>query len=82
MCLFFQPPAANVAPSLDTSDMDPELARYLNRNYWQGKADDSHKTGGGGSGGSGVSTTQPSAPMTSQNASQDRADEVGLRACV
>ena len=78
MCLFSQPPAANVAPSLDTSDMDPELARYLNRNYWQGKADEGHKTGGGGSG---VSTTQPSAPMTSQNASQDRADEVGLRAC-
>ena len=60
--------------------MDPELARYLNRNYWQGKADEGqHKTGGGGAGG--VSTTQPSAPMTSQNASQDRADEVGLRAC-
>ena len=56
--------------------MDPELARYLNRNYWQGKADEGHKTGGGGSG---VSTTQPSAPMTSQNASADRADEVGSR---
>ena len=34
---------------LDTSDMDPELARYLNRNYWEGK----------------VQTTQPSAPAAS-----------------
>ena len=26
------------APVIDTSDMDPELARYLNRNYWQQKS--------------------------------------------
>lgn len=39
------------APMIDTSDMDPELARYLNRNYWQQKSVDIK-----------ASTTQPSAP--------------------
>ncbi len=28
-----------MAPMMDTSDMDPELARYLNRNYWEKKND-------------------------------------------
>lgn len=36
---------------IDTSDMDPELARYLNRNYWQQKSMDIK-----------VSNMQPSAP--------------------
>lgn len=36
----------------DTSEMDPELAHYLNRNYWEQKHDVGLK----------VSTTQPSAP--------------------
>ena len=40
------------APMIDTSDMDPELARYLNRNYWQQKHEEIK-----------VSTTQPSAPV-------------------
>ena len=44
-----QQPQTPVAPSLDTSEMEPELARYLNRNYWEGKAQ----------------TTQPSAPAAS-----------------
>ena len=32
--------------------MDPELARYLNRNYWQKRSEDTAKT----------ATTMPSAP--------------------
>lgn len=36
---------------IDTSEMDPELARYLNRNYWEQK----HEEIKG-------SNTQPSAP--------------------
>ncbi len=48
------------APVLDTSDMDPELARYLNRNYWEQKQD----TAGGSTGPvESMSTTQPSAPV-------------------
>ena len=39
--------------TIDTSDMDPELARYLNRNYWQQKSVEMKTS---------VSTTQPSAP--------------------
>ncbi len=39
---------------LDTSDMDPELARYLNRNYWEQKQD--VKTADS------APTTTPSAP--------------------
>lgn len=42
---------AVAAPVIDTSDMDPELARYLNRNYWQQKSVDIK-----------ASATQPSAP--------------------
>lgn len=38
---------------IDTSDMDPELARYLNRNYWEQKQVEIHSP----------STTQPSAPV-------------------
>ncbi|KAH3861980.1 hepatocyte growth factor-regulated tyrosine kinase substrate-like [Dreissena polymorpha] len=40
------------APMIDTSDMDPELARYLNRNYWQQKSENIK-----------VTVTQPSAPV-------------------
>ena len=55
--------------TLDTSDMDPELARYLNRNYWEQK----QETGGGASSEQGAvkaattSTTQPSAPAAAAN---------------
>ena len=38
-------------PTIDTSDMDPELARYLNRNYWVQRSEEN------------VSTTTPSAPV-------------------
>ena len=41
---------------IDTSDMDPELARYLNRNYWQQKSVEIRPS-------SNVATTQPSAPV-------------------
>lgn len=48
---------------LDTSDMDPELARYLNRNYWEQKQDEIK-----------VSTTPsaPSAPVASAVNSEAR----------
>ena len=39
---------------IDTADMDPELARYLNRNYWQQKFEDIK---------SNPTVTQPSAPI-------------------
>ncbi|CAH1794150.1 unnamed protein product, partial [Owenia fusiformis] len=53
-----------VAPMMDTSDMDPELARYLNRNYWQQKQEDLKS--------STVSTTTPSAPApTATSASSE-----------
>jgi growth factor-regulated tyrosine kinase substrate len=39
---------------MDTSDMDPELARYLNRNYWQQKSIEIK----------GNSGSQPSAPVS------------------
>ena len=38
--------------------MDPELARYLNRNYWQNKAQD-----GSGKAVAINNNTQPSAPV-------------------
>jgi len=41
------------APVIDTSDMDPELARYLNRNYWQQKSVELKSS---------ATVTQPSAP--------------------
>ncbi|GFR91664.1 hepatocyte growth factor-regulated tyrosine kinase substrate [Elysia marginata] len=51
------PVNATVAPMpLDTSDMDPELARYLNRHYWQQKSEEQTQP-------SSVSTTVPSAPI-------------------
>ena len=58
---------------LDTSDMDPELARYLNRNYWEQKSEEVK-----------VSTTQPSAPValsepsnTTATSSAPKVQEVG-----
>ncbi|ESO94559.1 hypothetical protein LOTGIDRAFT_118151, partial [Lottia gigantea] len=39
-------------PMVDTADMDPELARYLNRNYWVQRSEETK-----------VSTTTPSAPV-------------------
>jgi hypothetical protein len=39
---------------IDTADMDPELARYLNRNYWQQKSENIKAT---------AVTTTPSAPV-------------------
>lgn len=47
-------PAA--APVIDTSDMDPELARYLNRNYWQQKSVELKSSA------TSATVTQPSAP--------------------
>lgn len=41
------------APAIDTSDMDPELARYLNRNYWQQRSEQ----------GVSPAATTPSAPV-------------------
>lgn len=42
------------APMIDTADMDPELARYLNRNYWQQRSEDIKIN---------PAVTQPSAPV-------------------
>ena len=42
------------APMIDTAEMDPELARYLNRNYWQQKSVELKS--------SSATVTQPSAP--------------------
>ncbi|KAK3590950.1 hypothetical protein CHS0354_034521 [Potamilus streckersoni] len=53
-------PATVSAPMIDTSDMDPELARYLNRNYWKQRAEDT-KT---------ATTTQPSAPVATATESK------------
>ena len=44
---------------IDTADMDPELARYLNRNYWQQKSEDIK---------SNPTVTQPSAPIAQAEA--------------
>ncbi|XP_012941341.1 hepatocyte growth factor-regulated tyrosine kinase substrate isoform X2 [Aplysia californica] len=48
-------PAPAPITAIDTSDMDPELARYLNRHYWQQKSDEQQQQPM-------VSTTVPSAP--------------------
>ena len=48
------------APMIDTADMDPELARYLNRNYWQQRAD---STGSKTTASTTATSTQPSAPV-------------------
>ncbi|XP_069124186.1 hepatocyte growth factor-regulated tyrosine kinase substrate-like isoform X2 [Argopecten irradians] len=48
------PTATVSAPMIDTADMDPELARYLNRNYWQQRSEENKNQ---------APTTQPSAPV-------------------
>lgn len=45
---------------IDTADMDPELARYLNRNYWQQKSENVKPAV------TIATTTQPSAPVAQQ----------------
>ncbi|XP_052784474.1 hepatocyte growth factor-regulated tyrosine kinase substrate-like isoform X2 [Mya arenaria] len=50
-----QPAVVVSAPVMDTSDMDPELARYLNRNYWEQKSETVKVIS--------TTTTQPSAPV-------------------
>lgn len=49
------------APVIDTTDMDPELARYLDRNYWQRKSEDTKQP---------VVTTTPSAPVANTEPKQ------------
>ncbi|BFZ17707.1 hypothetical protein BsWGS_20747 [Bradybaena similaris] len=51
-----------VAAPLDTSDMDPELARYLNRHYWQQKSEEHQSQQPA------ASSTLPSAPTASTDA--------------
>ncbi|XP_064624793.1 hepatocyte growth factor-regulated tyrosine kinase substrate-like isoform X2 [Lineus longissimus] len=46
------------APMLDTSDMDPELARYLNRNYWDKKSNEQSRN-------TATTSPTPSAPTAS-----------------
>ena len=41
---------------MDVSDMDPELARYLNRNYWEQKSEAAAQNANG-------PVTEPSAPV-------------------
>ncbi|KAK7506624.1 hypothetical protein BaRGS_00002099 [Batillaria attramentaria] len=63
-------PQPAVIPSIDTSDMDPELARYLNRNYWQKRSEETKTV-----------TTTPSAPAASNTAPQmssGKMSEVGI----
>ena len=56
LCCMKQKTVSAPAPVIDTSDMDPELARYLNRNYWQQKSVELKSS-------SSVIATQPSAPV-------------------
>jgi growth factor-regulated tyrosine kinase substrate len=53
-------------PAIDTSDMDPELARYLNRNYWQKRSEDNQ-----------TATTKPSAPSAASGPANTKSGEVG-----
>lgn len=50
---------------LDTSDMDPELARYLNRNYWEQKRE-----------GGDQKTTAPSAPSAANEGKAQNVSKV------
>ncbi|ESO09504.1 hypothetical protein HELRODRAFT_190525 [Helobdella robusta] len=61
-------------PVMDTSDMDPELARYLNRNYWQQKSFEMKNP----SVATNVPVTQPSAPLGSITANNKKIEENGL----
>ncbi|GFO17365.1 hepatocyte growth factor-regulated tyrosine kinase substrate [Plakobranchus ocellatus] len=53
--------ATIAAAPLDTSEMDPELARYLNRHYWQQKSEEQMQP-------TTVLTTVPSAPVATSEA--------------
>jgi len=55
---------------IDTSDMDPELARYLNRNYWQQKSVELKS--------SSVTATQPSAPVIAAETKMSTAGGSGM----
>ncbi|XP_062594455.1 hepatocyte growth factor-regulated tyrosine kinase substrate-like [Saccostrea cucullata] len=54
------------APMIDTTDMDPELARYLDRNYWQRKSEDVKQPVSS----SNPPTTTPSAPVANTESKQ------------
>lgn len=58
---------------VDTEDMDPELARYLNRNYWQQKSDIKSTN---------VPTTTPSAPaVTTETKATESSGKVVIEVC-
>lgn len=59
---------------IDTSDMDPELARYLNRNYWQQKSVDIKMSNMQPSAPTAVAETKTSVSAVSQYAAKE--DEV------
>jgi len=56
-------------PVIDTSDMDPELARYLNRNYWQQKSVELKSS---------ATATQPSAPVIAADTKVSMAGGVAM----
>lgn len=62
--------------------MDPELARYLNRNYWQNKAKDDKTSSAQGT--AGRTNAQPSAPVAGhepkveQNSTQEKLNDVSV----
>jgi len=60
------------APMIDTSDMDPELARYLNRNYWQQKSVELKSSS------SSATATQPSAPVIAADTKMSTAGGGGM----
>lgn len=57
---------------VDTEEMDPELARYLNRNYWQQKSE--IKT-------TNVPTTTPSAPVVTTEQKATEGGKVVIEVC-
>ena len=61
------------APVIDTSDMDPELARYLNRNYWQQKSVELKSSSTAS-----ATATQPSAPVIAADTKTSTAGTGGL----
>lgn len=67
---FSAPMTMSSQPVMDTSDMDPELARYLDRNYWSQKATDDGKPSIGAQ----LAAMQPSAPVA--NTEQPKAATV------
>ncbi|CAL8090354.1 unnamed protein product [Calicophoron daubneyi] len=55
----------HLLPVLDTSEMDPELARYLNRNYWENRANALNQNAVGGKS---TQDGHPSPPMPQPSA--------------